>query len=402
MKKLAGLVCLLLLFGSQAAYSNIEPRGLISVDFQGTTLHTALNVLSMKTGKKLIPGGDIINKRIVLTLRDVTIEEALHALLDAYNLYYVRQGDTNIFVIRDRDDANPITVSRITFVNYARASELERVLAARLTRAGSIASDERTNALIITDLADSIDAVEGLIRTLDIPTQQVLLEARIVDVNLSRDFNVGTWVENLTRTGSNNVSSYTQWLSMPQIVGSGRLATSIVDGDWSLDAFFDIGLQTSNAKVLNNPRLLVLNNREAVIEIIEEVPFLESSTVSASTGDITGTTSFKEVGIKLRVRPQINRDGSIMLEVEPEQSFRTGETLNGVPVINTSRASTTLMLRSGETVAIGGLIREFNTTTINQIPLLGDIPLLGYLFKTRSTNSARHELTIFITARIVN
>ena len=145
-----------------------------------------------------------------------------------------------------------------------------------------------------------------------------------------------------------------------------------------------------------------MNNQEAAIDIIEEVPYQSDRTTATTTGSVTATTSFKQVGLKLKVKPQINRDGTIVLQVEPEQSFRTGETIEGTPVINTSKAKTIMMLRSGETAVIGGLIRETETKTENKIPLLGDIPLLGYLFKNVVKNKARHELTIFISAKIIN
>jgi type IV pilus assembly protein PilQ len=399
MKKLAVLLCACFLF-SQVGYTDVESRGLISVDFQNTSLFTVLNVLSMKTGRKFITSSDMINKKIVLSLKDVTADEALNALLDTYHLYYVRQGDTDIYVIRSKDDTSPITVSRVVFCNYAKAPTLEKVLAARLSQGGTIASDERTNSLIITDLADSIDKVEGLIRTLDIPTQQIFLESRIVDVNLSSDF---TWQSNITdisKLGSNTF--YEQFLGAPKAIGVGRLTTAIYDSDWSFEGNFTIGLEDKDSKVLNNPKLLVVNNQEATIEVIEEIPYLESSTMSASTGDVTGTTSFKDVGVKLRVKPQVNRDGSIILEVSPEQSFLVGYSVSNQPIVNTSRSSTTLMLKNGETVAIGGLIREFNTNTETKIPLIGDIPLIGYLFKNVTTSKTRRELTIFITAKIVN
>ena len=178
---------------------------------------------------------------------------------------------------------------------------------------------------------------------------------------------------------------------------------SILQGDdWSINANFAIGAENREAKVLSNPKLLVLNNQEASIDIIEEIPYMQSQTTSASTGDTTGTTSFKEAGIKLKVKPQINRDGSVILVVSPEQSYRTGEAIDQTPIINTTRSSTTLMLRSGETAAIGGLIRETESSTENKIPLLGDIPILGYLFKKVQKNKNRTELTIFITAKIVN
>jgi general secretion pathway protein D len=180
------------------------------------------------------------------------------------------------------------------------------------------------------------------------------------------------------------------------------IGISLLEGDWNFNDVFEAGITDKNAKVLSNPKLLVLNNKEATIDIVEEIPYMESSTTSSSTGDISGTTAFKQVGIKLKVKPQINRDGSIVLEVSPEQSYRTGEAIDNTPVVNTSKSTTTLMLKSGETAAIGGLIRENEDETINKVPLLGDIPLLGYLFKNHSKNKTRYELTIFITAKIVN
>ena len=127
--------------------------------------------------------------------------------------------------------------------------------------------------------------------------------------------------------------------------------------------------------------MLVLNNQEASIDIVKEIPYIESQSVS-SEGTITGTTSFKQAGIKLKVKPQINRDGSSVLTVSPEQSYQDGSGKDGTPIINTTKSTTTLMLRSGEAASIGGLIREDESNTVNKVPLLGDIPLLGYLFKS--------------------
>lgn len=388
--------------------------GLISIDFQGTTLYTVLNVLSMKTGMRLITDTTLYDKKIMLSLKDVTAEEALNALLDTYDLYYVKQGDANIYVIKSKADGSHITVSRVIFCNYAKAADLEKILETRLSKGGKIVSDVRTNSVIITDLADSIDKMESLIRSLDVPTQQVMLEAKIVDVNLSSGLSLGTkWNETyrngLTNpvTGDNN---FTYSTPMGTAAGLGlnksfgKIGVSILEGDWNINAIIEAGIEDKNAKVLSNPKLLVLNNQEATIDIIEEVPYLESKTTSASSGDVSGTTAFKQVGIKLKVKPQINRDGSIVLSVSPEQSYRTGETIgtDNTPVINTSKTTTTLMLRSGETAAIGGLIRESEDSTINKVPLLGDIPVLGYLFKGYTKNKTRYELTIFITAKIVN
>jgi len=396
--------------------NEVASSALISIDFQGTTLYTVLNVLSMKTGMKLISDTNLYNKKIMLSLKDVTAEEALNALLDTYDLYYVKQGDANIYVIKSKEDKNHITVSRVIFCNYAKSADLEKILETRLSTGGKIVSDVRTNSVIITDLADSIDKMEGLIRSLDIPTQQVMLEAKIVDVNLSKGVSIGTKINELYRTGTGNTNPITgnpnfsystpgSGTSLKLNNSFGNVGVSILQGDWNIDAVIEAGVQDKSAKILTNPKLLVLNNQEASIDIVEEIPYLESKTTSSSTGDVTGTTAFKQVGIKLKVKPQINRDGSIVLQVSPEQSFRTGEMVggsDGTPVVNTSKTTTTLMLRSGETAAIGGMIRETEDGTIKKVPLLGDIPLFGYLFKGVEQNKTRYELTIFITAKIVN
>ncbi|MEA5000759.1 MAG: secretin N-terminal domain-containing protein [Endomicrobiaceae bacterium] len=392
----------------------VTSMGLISIDFQGTTLYTVLNVLSMKTGMRLITDTTLYDKKIMLSLKDVTAEEALNALLDTYDLYYVKQGDANIYVIKSKADGSHITVSRVIFCNYAKAGDLEKILETRLSKGGKIVSDVRTNSIIITDLADSLDKMESLIRSLDVPTQQVMLEAKIVDVNLTTGFALGTRFSDTYRNGLVNPVTGNNNLVFNTIKGNaaglgltnsfGKIGVSILEGDWNINAIIEAGVEDKTAKVLSNPKLLVLNNQEATIDIVEEVPYLESKTTSSSTGDISGTTAFKQVGIKLKVKPQINRDGSIVLSVSPEQSYRTGETIgtDNTPVINTSKTSTTLMLRSGETAAIGGLIRETEDSTVNKLPLLGDIPIVGYLFKGHSKNKGRYELTIFITAKIVN
>lgn len=411
-KKILTLLLAVALFCPSFSYgvdNKLASTNLISIDFQGTTLYTVLSVLSMKTGMKLISDTTLYNKKIMLSLQDVTPEEALNALLDTYNLYYVKQGDSNIYVIKSKEDGSHITVSRILFCNYAKAQDLEKVLTTRLSKGGKIVSDSRTNSLIITDLADSLDKMEGLVRSLDIPTQQVLLEAKIIDINISNGFSIGNAIYAKRNSGNPGIDYF------PYNAGSDTMVTklsnsfsgigmTLLEGDWSFNDVFEAGIIDKNAKVLSNPKLLVLNNKEATIDIVEEVPYLESSSTSTSTGEISGTTNFKEVGIKLKVKPQINRDGSIILEVAPEQSYRTGETMgeDKIPVINTSKSKTVLMLKSGETAAIGGLIRENEDDTIHKVPLLGDIPILGYLFKNRSKNKTRYELTIFITAKIVN
>jgi len=371
----------------------------------------------------------------MLSLKDVTPEEALTALLDTYNLYYIRQANTNIYIIKSRSDVAKVSVSKVIFCNYTNATTIANILKESISKDGKIVADARTNSLVITDLADSIAKMENLIRAIDVPTQQVMLEAKIVDVNLGKGLSLGTRINNVYRKGQTTLIDgdakttetgepvfsqilkhnfmYSTIVGKANEQGAGllgltnsfsQMGVTILSGDWVVDAAIEAGIQDRSAKVLTNPKLLVLNNQEATIEIIEEYPYISDSQISDS-GRVSNTVSFKEIGMKLKVKPQINRDGSIILTVSPEQNFRVGEVVSAnenAPIVNTSRTTTTLMLRSGETAAIGGMIREAEDSTTQKVPLLGDIPILGYLFKSVQKNKTRYELTIFITARIVN
>lgn len=438
MKKIFAILISIMLLqtGSFAAnsssYGEDEKHSLISVDFHDTSLYSVLNILSLKTGMKLITDASLYGKKIVLSLKDVTPEEALTALLDTYNLYYIRQANTNIYIIKSRSDAAKVSVSKVIFCNYTNATSIANILKESISKDGKIVADARTNSLVITDLADSIAKMENLIRAIDIPTQQVMLEAKIVDVNLSKGLSIGTRINKVYRQNQINtvdgkrsdsetgfekviqhnfLYSTVKGLSDENGLGAlgltnsfAQIGVSILSGDWIVDAAIEAGIEDKNAKILSNPKLLVLNNQEATIDIIEEVPYVSDKQIS-DNGTLSTSVSYKEIGMKMKVRPQINRDGTIILFVSPEQNFRTGETLSNTdstPVVNTSRTTTTLMLRSGETAAIGGMIRETEDTTTNKVPLLGDIPILGYLFKAVTKNKTRYELTIFITAKIVN
>ncbi|WP_413854557.1 secretin N-terminal domain-containing protein [Candidatus Ruminimicrobium bovinum] len=438
MKKIfAILISIMLLQTSGFAVNSVstnteeEKPPLISIDFHDTSLYSVLNILSLKTGMKLITDTSLYGKKIMLSLKDVTPEEALTALLDTYNLYYIRQANTNIYIIKSRSDVAKVSVSKVVFCNYTNATSIATILKESISKDGKIVADARTNSLVITDLADSIAKMENLIRSIDVPTQQIMLEAKIVDVDLSKGVSLGTRINKIYRQNQTNTivdvnddkSGFKDIIrhsfvgatkstveGIPQTFASGlnnsfaSIGVSILSGDWIIDAAIEAGIEDRNAKILTNPKLLVLNNQEANIEIVEEYPYVSSKQMS-DNGTISTNVSFKDIGMKLKVKPQINRDGTIILQVSPEQNFRTGEystSAENTPIIKTSKTTTTLMLRSGETAAIGGMIRESEDTTINKIPLLGDIPILGYLFKSVQKNKTRYELTIFITAKIIN
>ena len=418
---LISLVCFVIICGINVQVDAAEKDYTISVSFEQVPLGSVLRVLSGKTGRKFITDTSLANKRIVLHLKDVTPDEAVNALLDTYNLYYVRQADTNIYVIKSKEEGSITTVSKIFYCNYASAEDLVEVLEARLNPGGDLSPDSRTNSIIVTDMADNIDKIGLLIKELDSPTPQIVLEARIIDVKIDQNFQLGVGIENLYKTGnfwtdplaSERVkvidsysledtdllpeSLYTQNLN-PNPGIAGRFNFNIIHKEYNINAIIEAIKENTNSKVISSPKLLCMNNQQAQIIIADEIPYQKLTQTAEGT---MVSTEFKAVGVTLQVKPLVNNDGTIVLEVVPEQSFNTGFTNDNIPIVNASRVETTLLLKDGETAVIGGLIREDSTASEYKIPILGDIPIVGYLFKRVTDENTRKELTIFITANIV-
>ncbi|MGA2091701.1 MAG: secretin N-terminal domain-containing protein [Endomicrobiales bacterium] len=417
MKKLISLIIAMLVLVGPGGYAvegvaPDQPKKTISIEFQDTSLNTVLEVMSVKTGRKLITDGELGRKHITFSLRDVTADEALEALLDTYNLYYVRQPNTSIYVIKNLSDANivPTLISKIIYLNYASATDLVAVLKNNLSKNGKLATDVRTNSLIITDVGDNVDKVEAMVKALDTPTLQVVLEMKIVDTTIGNDLNWGVNLTNLYRSGNYwtdplglNPNSgkipqvgYTQQY---QPITNNALSFSLLANGYDLEGTLSAQEAINDSKILANPRLLVVNNKDATIDITNQFSYVSQTSIVG--GASQNTYSYKETGIRLHVLPQINRDGSIILTVSPEHSTETGVDAEGNPLISSTKASTVFMLQNGETAVIGGLISETDIKTVSKVPLIGDIPLLGYLFQSYDMKKTRQELTIFITAKIV-
>jgi len=378
----AVFICLVMLPSPSSAKDNK-----ISLSFEGVSLGNVLKVLSRKTDRKFITDTELAGKRIVLHLSNVTPDEAIDALINTYDLYYVKQKDTNIYVIKSKDSKTVTTVSKIFYCNHANADKLQKVLEKKLTQGGNISADERTNSLIVTDMADNVDKIGQLIEELDTPTPQVLLEARILDVKLDRSLKTGIditglykadnfWVNPLAKKRAEELDdddileesdiqpeyNYNQMASH-SLESGGKLSFAVLKEGYNIEGLIEALKNDSDAKLLNNPKILVLNNQEATISIVDE--------------------------------------GTIILNIVPEQNFRTGTSVSGIPVVNTSKVNTSFMLKDGETAVIGGLLREADSESEYKVPILGDIPVLGYFFKKYERTKNRTELTIFVTANIV-
>ncbi len=289
--------------------------------------------------------------------------------------------------------------------SYARCEKVADSLQDVITKGiASIKNDVRTNQLIITDRPEVIKRIRDMVKQLDERTREVLIEAKIIQVNLDDKTSFGIdWDYVLNKKLSvgaafGDVISTTgnKW-----IIGS---ANPTQHNDYR--ALIEVLQGIGATRILSSPRLTVTNNESARILVGSKQVYVTTSAIqSQTTTETAEAVNFVDVGVKLYVTPSIGADGFISMKVRPEVSsvVQTYKTASGntIPIVETSETETTVLLKDGSTLIIGGLIKEEKTKNINQIPILGDIPLLGHLFKNPVEEKSKTELAIFLTCHII-
>jgi len=298
--------------------------------------------------------------------------------------------------------------TKVFSLQYAKAEDVEKKITDMVTKnLGSIEVDARTNKIIVTDLPSQLENISRIIAAFDQKDAQVMIEAKILEVTLNNNFQMGidwdfvankyfklaqTLKLNLTQGGS---------LKFGTIVGGG---TSKEEGDYSglIEALHEVG----EVNTLSSPRIMALNNQESKILIGTKEPYSTKSTISNAVSNETAeSVTFVDIGVKLYVTPTINQDGFITMKIKPEVSSKTDTYTtadnNTIPVISTTEAETSIMVKDGATVVIGGLIKDSLTKTSDKIPLLGSIPVVGKLFSNDTDNKKKEEIVVLLTPHIV-
>jgi type IV pilus assembly protein PilQ len=382
----------------------------MSLDVQGADIQTVLRSLSEFSGKNIVASKEV-KGQVTLRLRNVPWRHALDIVLKSQGLGMVESGQTivvsNLDTLRkeemDRRTAErsqeellPLE-TRILPVNYAASKEMARSVEKTLTKRGHIEVDDRSNSLIVTDIADRLDQVDAMVRNLDTRTPQVEIVARLVDVDVSstRDLGIEWGVHNLDLFDagvSENVDINAADVTNPAALA--RLGT--IKSFGSIDARLQALESQNKANIISNPRITTVNNREASVVVGKQIPLI----VQDFAGN--AVTQLTTIGIKLNVTPHINTGNRITMDVHPEVSDLASQaTVQGGIIINTTMADTRVMVNDGETAVIGGLIRSNESTTKRGVPVLMDVPLLGNLFRSNSTTKQKRELLIFVTPKIL-
>ena len=259
---------------------------------------------------------------------------------------------------------------------------------------GSISTDDDTNTLIVSGTRKQLDRVLEQIRKADQTPKQIMIEVVIIDVQIDDDTEIGVdWSQTSLGRGSGK-ETYAHSL-IPSTVTTGMTFGFIRDG---INLTVKALQEKKNVEILASPRLLVLSGQTAHIKTAEEIPYEESSDTSMG-GSLT-STKFKDVGITLDVTAIITDEGKIILNVNPSQSVKTGESVNDVPVVDSRSMETTLIMEDGQAVVIGGLRRKEETFTSHGVPWFSDIPFIGALFRSDKTETVSSELLIMISPHI--
>jgi type IV pilus assembly protein PilQ len=418
----------------------------LSLNFQNVEVRAVLQVIADFTGLNIITS-DTVGGNLTLRLKDVPWDQALDIVMQAKGLDMRKNG--NVVWIAPKDEL--LTKEKLeleqrsqiaeleplrteTFqLNYQKADAFKQLLdnaggggRSILSKRGSAAIDPRTNQLFVTDIASKLEEIRKLIQKTDIASRQVLIEARIVEANdtFSRNLGAklgfgvqkpspggsnilegsGTQNADATALGLNNTNLQTvngNSVNLPASGLNGAPAASVALTLFSALGTRFIGLELSaleadgKGKILSSPRVITADQLKATIEQGTELPY-QTATSSGAT-----SLAFRKANLKLEVTPQITPDGNVVLDVDINKDSVGQATLQGF-AIDTKHVKTQVLVQNGGTVVIGGIYIQQDRDSVTQVPLLGDIPILGYLFKTKTRTNDKTELLIFLTPKIIN
>ncbi len=399
----------------------------VSLDFQDADVVNVLRLLAEVSKLNMIIG-DNVKGKITIKMLDIPWDQALTIILKMKGLGKIYENnvlriDTLANIAQQQEEearakdamvkAEDLT-TRIIPVNYARAKEVAESIRKTLSSRGDITIDDRTNTLIVKDVADKHEEILNLLKTLDRPTPQVLIEARIVqaDTNFAKDLGVqwgGNYASNPGDYNMGVVSGPTGTIGAPSTGFAVNLPASGIAGSkgsvgftigktvgdaFNLDLRLSAGETKGLTKILSAPKIATLDNREAIIQQGESIPY--------KTYSQEGTkTEFIDAALTLKVTPKVTPDGHISMNIKITKNRQGSIVVEGTPSINKKEATTEVLVRDGETTVIGGIYELSDTDNASMIPWMHQIPVLGWLFKNTSKSNIKSELLIFITPKII-
>ncbi len=299
------------------------------------------------------------------------------------------------------------TTTRVYALNYADAEKMRGTLQDVLTPGvGTVSVDARTNTVMVTDLEGAMPKLDAMLRAFDEPEGEVLIEAKIVNIELNDEQNLGVdWQQAF---GGAQTKTRVNFRTLADIVdGSGTgAALKFLSTSGDIRIVVEALKKFGKVETVANPRITVLNNQEAKILVGTKEAFVTVTTTIPTTGSVVTSPQieFVDVGTKLFVTPNVKRDGHVQLKIRPEVSTAKVETFqsNRIPIVSTTEAETIVLVKSGSTLVIGGLMNTKIERTKQQVPWLGDLPILGAAFSSQVDSKKKTELVVFLTPQIIS
>ncbi|WP_439899418.1 type IV pilus secretin PilQ [Photobacterium kishitanii] len=423
---------------STAAQTKVSYQGKpISINFQDIPVRNVLQLIADYNDFNLVVA-DTVSGNVTLRLDNVPWPQVLDIILQAKGLDKRVRGSVLLVAPKTELAANDHQVmetarkqqqlaslrSKLIQINYAKATDIAELLRGAsdgigmLSERGSLHVDERTNALIIKDNPESIASIKEIVVALDIPVKQVQIEARIVTIDegnidelgvrwgvssIDGDTTIGGSIEgNLGSSGLLDDTTVDDFLNVnlgATQTGAASIAFQVAKlGNILLDLELSALQSERKAEIISSPRLMTTNKKTAYIEQGTEIPYLEASSSGAVSVD------FKKAVLSLMVTPQITPDNKLVLDLEVTQDSKGEEVPTGVGTavaIKTQRIGTQVLVNNGETVVLGGIYQNQVNNSVRKVPILGDIPVLGALFRHKMEELGKRELLIFVTPKIV-
>jgi len=361
-------------------------------------LQIFLKVITERSDMKLVTTGELAKREVSVYLADVTPREALEAVLAAQGLYLEAQEGSSVLLIKENDSA-------FFPLEHVAAEDLQGVVPTLMGEEGRVGLDPTTNVIAVEGSRSAIEKVRKMVSQVDKTPGQVLIEAVLVEINEDAGSQLGIrWEPSAFFRGA---------VRQTRLPFTGGYVKEEDDADafvFGLVSFQDFFVQLQfmerdgTARIIATPRIAVIEGKEATIKITSNIVVATELTRETEQLDlITEEPVYSEVGVTLKTTPQVHPDGQITLKVEPSVSTAARARFFAEAVDTFHRsASTTVMVQDGETIAIGGLLRTDETIQTHKVPVLGDIPLLKYLFTHKDTVAAKTDLVVFLTPRILN
>jgi len=323
----------------------------------------------------------------------------------------IPQSATGTELSSQLDQETPELFLETITLRFLDAEKLKSVVEKMLSAYGSVSANTQNNSLVICDTKQQVTKILAEIRKADKSPQQIIIEAVIVDVQLKDDTEIGVNWDILSAKNydiayrQNFTARLGSTIEAPATIGNATaFNTTGTGGDFTLISgtvrnVVHLLQQKKDVEILASPQIMVLSGQSASIELVEEIPFQERT--QTSEGGQLSAVQFKQVGVKMNVTATIADGNDIILKVEPEQNINTGVFgVDLIPIVDTRKAQTTLLLKDGQVVVMGGLRRKEKTKLRDQIPILGDLPLIGFLFGKDKVVTKHTELLLFLSPHI--